>query len=374
MALSLRKIGKRFFITVNVIVALGFIATCLQPLLDPESFWFLGFFSLAFPYLFIILVVFVFFWLAANIPYSLISLFALGIGWKQIDVLFNVKQQPFSFQKKQNDLRVMSWNVKSFWGMDRNRRAQDRNAEKIFKIIEEADPDLLCIQEFGQYEDPNQNRNYVKQLRKHGFNHYVLSKDYRRSKAGYSSGVAIFSKLPLLETERVPFTSNPESILYADVILPNDTIRLFTTHLESFKFSGNDYRDIQKIKNTEDSLYEASLNIYSKMKRAYRNRAKQAKMVRRLLDESPYPVILACDMNDVPTSYVYWELKGNRADAFAEKGFGVGRTFLALAPTLRIDYILPDKRFFVSQFGIIQKRYSDHFPIVADLKLNDIAD
>jgi endonuclease/exonuclease/phosphatase family metal-dependent hydrolase len=105
------------------------------------------------------------------------------------------------------------------------------------------------------------------------------------------------------------------------------------------------------------------------MRRAYRNRANQAAMMQPLLDKSPYPELLACDMNDVPTSYAYWELKGERTDAFAEKGFGVGRTFMALAPTLRIDYIMADKRFNVKQFDIIQKRYSDHFPIVADLTL-----
>lgn len=373
MTFSIRKISKRIFIAINLLVALCFITTCLQPFLDPSRFWFLGFFSLAFPYCFIILIVFIFFWLAAKIQYTLISIIAMVIAWKQIDVLFNVKQHPLQDQKGPGQLRIMSWNVQSLRGSQNDIKAQQRNAMKILKLVEETNPDIVCIQEFGQYDSSTRDRNYTKLLIAQGYEHYILSRDYVRTKTRYSNGVAIFSKFPFIRAEKVPFTSNPESILYADMVFNHDTIRVFTTHLESYKFSGNDYRDIQKIKNTDDSLYEASLNIYSKMKRAYRTRARQADQIEPLIDQSPYPELLACDMNDVPTSYAYWKLKGDRNDAFAEKGFGVGRTFLTIAPTLRIDYIIADKRFDVTQFNIIQKRYSDHFPIVADLKLNTAA-
>jgi endonuclease/exonuclease/phosphatase family metal-dependent hydrolase len=56
-------------------------------------------------------------------------------------------------------------------------------------------------------------------------------------------------------------------------------------------------------------------------------------------------------------------------DAFLQKGFGIGRTFSSLSPTLRIDYILTSKQFSVKQFNRVIKDYSDHYMIVADLKL-----
>jgi endonuclease/exonuclease/phosphatase family metal-dependent hydrolase len=371
MAISFRKFSKRIFIALNFLASVVFCATCLQPWHNANTFWFLGFFSLSFPYLFIILLLFIFFWLAADIKYSLISIVAMLIAWKQIDVLFNVKQSSFSLSRQAGNLRVMSWNVQSFYGLEKNADMQRRNAEKILKLIEEVNPDVLCLQEFGQYDSSNKGPNYSQQLKALGYEHFTLSRDYTHNNRGYSNGVAIFSKYPLITSKRIPYPSGVESVLYADILFNGDTIRVFTTHLQSFKFSGSDYRDIEKIKNNDDSLYEASLNIYAKMKRAFVNRAQQADMLQPLLDESPYPEILACDMNDVPTSYAYWQLKGERYDAFAEKGFGVGRTFIALAPTLRIDYILPDKRFGVTQFNVIQKRYSDHFPIVSDLQLRN---
>ncbi|MBL7731929.1 MAG: endonuclease/exonuclease/phosphatase, partial [Chitinophagaceae bacterium] len=73
--------------------------------------------------------------------------------------------------------------------------------------------------------------------------------------------------------------------------------------------------------------------------------------------------------NDVPNSYTYFTIKGNLQDAFLKKGFGIGRTFSAISPTLRIDYILADRSFRVKQFNRIIKKLSDHYMLVTDLEL-----
>ena len=56
-------------------------------------------------------------------------------------------------------------------------------------------------------------------------------------------------------------------------------------------------------------------------------------------------------------------------DAFLKKGFGIGRTFSNLSPTLRIDYIFADKNFKVKQFTRQVKKLSDHYMLVADVEL-----
>ena len=48
-------------------------------------------------------------------------------------------------------------------------------------------------------------------------------------------------------------------------------------------------------------------------------------------------------------SYTYFTVRGDMQDAFLKKGFGIGRTFSALSPTLRIDYIFADKNFKINQ-------------------------
>jgi endonuclease/exonuclease/phosphatase family metal-dependent hydrolase len=52
-----------------------------------------------------------------------------------------------------------------------------------------------------------------------------------------------------------------------------------------------------------------------------------------------------------------------------KKGFGMGRTFSGLSPTLRIDYIFADNHFKIKQFNRIVKNLSDHYMLVADVQL-----
>ena len=82
-------------------------------------------------------------------------------------------------------------------------------------------------------------------------------------------------------------------------------------------------------------------------------------------------MIFCGDFNDIPNSYTYYKIRGDMQDAFLEKGFGIGRTFTALSPTLRIDYILASKQFSILQFNRVTKKYSDHYMLVADLSLKN---
>ena len=90
--------------------------------------------------------------------------------------------------------------------------------------------------------------------------------------------------------------------------------------------------------------------IALKLARGYQFRSQQVEIVRNQLDSSTYPVIICGDFNDVPNSYTYFRIKGDRKDAFTQAGRGIGRTFWNIAPTLRIDYIMTDKRFEVEQY------------------------
>ena len=96
----------------------------------------------------------------------------------------------------------------------------------------------------------------------------------------------------------------------------------------------------------------------------------QSKFAGEKITQSPYPSIVCGDFNDVPNSGTYFNMKGNLQDAFLKKGFGIGRTFSTLSPTLRIDYIFADQHFRINQFTRVAKNLSDHFMIMADVELN----
>jgi endonuclease/exonuclease/phosphatase family metal-dependent hydrolase len=149
----------------------------------------------------------------------------------------------------------------------------------------------------------------------------------------------------------------------------NDTIRVYTTHLQSLQLGKTDYEKLREIKNADDSLLSNSKTILGKIKRGFSRRSIQADLVHELMKNSPHPYLLAIDMNDVPNSYTYFTVKGRMQDAFLKKGFGVGRTFAALSPTLRIDYIFADRNFKIKQFNRIVKNLSDHYMLLADVEL-----
>jgi endonuclease/exonuclease/phosphatase family metal-dependent hydrolase len=86
------------------------------------------------------------------------------------------------------------------------------------------------------------------------------------------------------------------------------------------------------------------------------------------LNNSPYPVIVCGDFNDVPVSFAYETIGDGLQNAFVAKGSGISRTFSSISPTLRIDNIFTDKKFKVTQFTRIKNTLSDHFPIVADMR------
>jgi endonuclease/exonuclease/phosphatase family metal-dependent hydrolase len=234
--------------------------------------------------------------------------------------------------------------------------------------------DVLCLQEF--YEPLTRhglesNITYI-QTQLH-YPYYFFSRDYIKPGL-YEAGVAIFSRYPIIDTLLQEFSRpygfhTTESLIAADILAGNDTIRVFTTHLQSVLFGSKEFHDIEIIKNVNDSIVGASRSIARKLRDAFRHRGDQAEEVRATLDKSPYPGIICGDFNDVPNSYTYATIRGNWQDSWLQKGFGIGRTYVNISPTLRIDYILADPRFNVLQCRKVPLPWSDHNPVEADLEL-----
>jgi endonuclease/exonuclease/phosphatase family metal-dependent hydrolase len=199
--------------------------------------------------------------------------------------------------------------------------------------------------------------------------------DYGRKGGPLEVGVAIFSRFPIIDSIRIIYPGPPklkaaESLIACDLDVKGQKIRVFNTHLQSVLFQPKDYQDLRTIKNADDSLLDASKSIIKKLRQGYASRGGQVDIVREQLDNSPYPVIMCGDFNDVPNSYTYFRIRGKRQDAFVEKGGGLGRTYTYISPTLRIDYIMADQQFEVLQFKRYLLPYSDHYPVVTDLRLD----
>jgi endonuclease/exonuclease/phosphatase family metal-dependent hydrolase len=371
MAGFVRKFTKKLFITLNAIAALFFLLACLIPYLNPAHWWLIGFLGLAVPYLAIILFFSFIFWLIVKPKIALLPFLCLLAGYQQFSTLFAVHfdKNSFSQVKIEPQFRLVTWNVGSMSGASKNKEKQKHARTEIADLIIKVAPDIVCLQEFSHSLTQGQQANNISLFTKQ-YPYHFFSPDYTKRNGYYEYGSVIFSRYPIIDSGKIDYPGHlPESLVYVDLLKEKDTIRIFTTHLRSFSFGEADYQDIERIRQQDNELLDASRNIFKKMKLAFTRRGIQANIVRTALDESPYPSVICGDFNDVPTSYTYFHIRGNRQDAFLEKDFGVGRTYIALAPTLRIDYILPDRRFDIHQFDMIDEDLSDHLMLVADLSL-----
>ena len=354
----------------NILLAITYLLACLAPYLNPVNWWFISWLGLIFPFLLGLVLLSIFFWLFFKIKYAVILVIILLVGWKSISVFyaFHIPLK-FNYEKEPNSLRVVTWNVARFIEIKKNNNAGSQTRLKMMNLLKQQNADILCLQEFhtAAKDDYYDNIRYIQ--RQLNYPYYYFSFDEDGSKLYYSS--VIFSRFPMLDTGIViyPKPSLPEALLHADIKFNNDTIRIFTSHLQSVQFKKKDYQRIDEIKNYQDSLVSNSRTIFSKVKRSITYRSVQVAIIKQQLKQSTHRVIFCGDFNDVPNSYTYFAIRGDMQDAFLQKGSGIGRTFSSLSPTLRIDYILASKEFSIIQFNRVEKDYSDHYMLIADLKL-----
>jgi endonuclease/exonuclease/phosphatase family metal-dependent hydrolase len=369
MATGIRNFFKWFFISLNTIVCVLFLISCLAPFFNTDKAWFIGFLTLCIPYLVTLLFFSFLFWLIAKPVLALIPLVTLGIGYKQCKVIFAMHiPKDFVEKKDTSMLRMVDWNVGSMYGLSNNIEIKKHDRIEIANVVLKQQPDIICLQEFNHSYTQGPGADNIG-LFSASYPYSFFSRDYVKGNGFYEGGSIIFSKYPIIDSGKINYPDHiAESLIYIDVARSTDTFRIYTLHLQSFKFKDTDYARIEKIKQNDTSI-SASKNIYQKMKLAFVRRGIQAETIRHAIDQSPYPSIICGDFNDVPGSFTYWHILGERQDAFLAKNFGIGRTYYALAPTLRIDYIMPDDHFTINQFNIIDEGLSDHLMLVSDMSL-----
>jgi endonuclease/exonuclease/phosphatase family metal-dependent hydrolase len=354
-----RSLGKKIIIALNILVSILIIYPII---FTPLHFiWVNGFLGLIMPYLLVVELLFLFFWLIAKPILSLISLLSLMIGWNFVFTIIGFHPGlAFPKNKKENTLRIISWNVRGFNGIQNNTSLKLRTQEIAYSMLK-WNPDIICMQEYNTNERVGDIANHA-QYFKEKYPYSFFSKDYQTQEFSYSSGCIIYSKYKIIQAERFGY-NNKESLIAATILKGDDTIRVFTTHLASFKFKQHDFAAI-------DDPTKNKWGVIRKMKHAFQERASQAELVYQKINESPYPSIITGDFNDVPSSYTYRKItKGGWQDAFLQKGFGIGATYLGLNPTLRIDYILANPKWKIRAWEQTDENLSDHQMIMADLLL-----
>jgi endonuclease/exonuclease/phosphatase family metal-dependent hydrolase len=372
MASKVRVFTKGFLVFLNVVAAILFALACLAPSLDPEKWWFISILGIGFPILLVIVLLFLIGWLFIKKRLALISALVLIFGIRGFSIFFALHPSgaDIPYTKQSSSLRIATWNVARFIEMKRNNNKGSQTRLRMMEQIQQTNADIICLQEFfhSKASDYYQNLTYIS--RNFNYPYYFFSHDDDGD--NHYTGSVIFSRYPIIDSGiiRYPRPSLPDALVHADIKIGKDTIRVYTTHLQSLQFKPTDYEKMHNISEGKDGMVSNSKDIFGKLRTALSNRKIQSDIISQVLGDSPYPVLFCGDLNDVPNSYTYKEVRGDMQDAFLKKGFGIGRTFASVSPTLRIDYIFADPVFQVEGFKRIVKPYSDHFMLVSEVKLN----
>ena len=367
-----RRITKRFLIICNIIVAILFLFGSYVKFFNPEKFWFIGLLTLSLPYILFTLIVFLICWLFTKKIWMLISLASIAFCWNAVHNIFPLNfSGSFKMQKDSGSIRVMSWNVEHFDILEY--RTHPETKQKMIDLIKQYQPDIACFQEMVAGDD-DKAINYLGNFKRSmNFTDYYYSYENRLDfDRAHHFGIIMFTKFPVINKQTVSIPPNDYNSIfqYMDVVAGDDTIRVFNIHLQSLRLTQENRNYLDNPSINTDTVMTESRSIIGKLKRGFLRRAYQADAVRNEMDKSPYPVVVCGDFNDVPNSYAYCRIGDGYQNTFVKKGSGIGRTFSGISPTLRIDNIFCDNDFSVMQFTRIAKKLSDHFPVIADMKIN----
>ena len=334
--------------------------------INPERFVWFAYFGKVFPILLVINILFAVF-LAFNLKKAaVLSLFAIGLNGSNIQTMARFKSAEFDTNEKK--IRVMSYNVNLFDYYGHINTEKGQTQREILNFIASETPDIICFQEF---REDSRNAVVTPFLAQRSDLRYASQSRYNQN---ISFGNKIYSKFPILHDSLIRFENSTNMVLFADILAYGDTIRVFNFHLESIGFQESDdafYRELTTAPTEVSDIKKGLGNLLRKINKAYLKRAEQARLLARLIADSPYPTLVCGDMNDTPTSYTYRQISKKLHDSFRKRGFGLGTSYSGVYPSFRIDYIFFSERFYCENFTTIRVKYSDHFPICSDLKINN---
>ncbi len=337
------KLVNKIIFLINSVVAFALLLSYLLPYVSPKTFPLLSVLSLTVPIFIIINLIFLVYWIILLNKRLILSLAVLILGFSHVSSLYKLGGK--SSDENEDSLTLFSYNVRSFNRFD---WIEPGNIPKdISTLIKKQNPDIFCAQEY--YNNPDTD-----------FSQYP----YKYEKFNNNNGelaLVIFSKFPFINKGSLDFKKTANNIIFSDVVLKNDTIRVYNVHLQSHKISSITNNGLSD---------ENSEKLLKRVQVSFERQQEQAEMLIKHMNASPYKNILMGDFNNTAYSYVYNKITSeDLQDTFKKAGSGFGKTFEFDLFPLRIDFILVPEDFEVLEFKNFDLELSDHYPIFSKVKL-----
>lgn len=351
------KILRSILLILNVLAALALIATTLAGAVAPSKSILPSVFAYGFLPLLAVNVLFVLLWLLLRRWSFLISAAAIAARFSVVGIFLQVggTSEVPSLEEHPGRIVLMSYNLHNFGGVDFESTPKDSNAKEFLLLLREQQPDVLCLQEYAAVK----GMSITDSLELMGYNHYYGARGSNTA----PSGTVVFSKFPITYVKKID-----QQKLLVELLHGERPFRLLCVHMNSYSFDLDDREEIEQLRHGKvDSISHRTL---AKAKgTVLRHEEEWNSLLRPLVCESSLPLLMAGDMNDIPASWLYFQISKYLRDAFRDEGNGLCSTYNGSFPRFRIDMVFHSPEFTTLSYRRLKSRISDHFPVIVSLEL-----
>ncbi|MBB6332665.1 endonuclease/exonuclease/phosphatase (EEP) superfamily protein YafD [Chryseobacterium sediminis] len=234
-------------------------------------------------------------------------------------------------KKGKSEIKIVSFNARAgFWGR-----------KNIGSYLKSQNADVIILQEDGAglYE----------------------FKGYQKVKP---SGIfAILTKHKIINEKIIQPPNEDLRIpgILADIEINGKVYRFIDVYLNPFRFE----KEMIKPSKDADTNERKIIDVVKKLIPTFKKHQEQVALIREVIENSPYPVVLAGDFNSVPNSYEYYHLSDGLEDTFLTAGKGSATSFHDYKFPIRIDYVFSSKSLKAISYEVDRSvSISDHYPVI----------
>ncbi|MDQ6481590.1 endonuclease/exonuclease/phosphatase family protein [Dyadobacter sp. LHD-138] len=326
----------------------------------PTPHWVAGFLMMSLPVTVLVSLFFFVFWIFIDPKKSLVPLFLICLGSIFMSRTYQFGSDKRSAEKSGKTFSLLNYNVYGFWITPSHTKKDDVKTNEMKQWLVDQNADILCMPEFNneEYKRAFQTTEYLK---KAGYKYHNFLKNKTMKEGASYQTLAIFSKFPIISHREKP-TEQQNGLMYADVLIGKDTVRIIAVHLYSMSL-----RLSTLVRQKEMAgIKRETKGTFARMKNGFTSRILEVQLLEEWIKESPYPVIVCGDFNETPYSYFYGKTRQLLNNAFEDKGEGFGFTYNKIPWFIRIDnQFYNDKKLTLYDFKTWNNiKYSDHNPSI----------
>lgn len=272
----------------------------------------------------------------------------------------NILPKKLTTEEKKHTFTLLTYNVLHFW--DYRGKVPNEDKNMTLDYILSTNADIVSMQEAESIKGGEKVTKA--QLRE-------VNKRYPYQYKNVSKQLSLLSKYPV---EHIDLSLPPglrERVACFRLNVMGDTIYLFNVHLESIGLSSKDKElyvklyDVKPDRELKEEITEVRGQLIGKLSKAFRQRAIQARELRKVIDTIDGNIIVAGDFNDIPGCYALRTIAGDEfRSAYTERGFGPAITYHGDRFYFRIDHVLYRGNIEAVRIRRARIPSSDHYPLL----------